>query len=117
MDDLLPFFEAEHFGSSKENISGNPLQIGQKIYTAIAGIHDFEDAEIIIIGCGERRGSEQNKTYSTGLDKIRKELYKMYHWHKDIKILDAGNIMEGASEIGRAHVRTPVTSASRMQSS
>ncbi len=97
MDDLLPFFEAEHFGSSKENISGNPLQIGQKIYTAIAGIQDFEDAEIIIIGCGERRGSEQNKTYSTGLDKIRKELYKMYHWHKDIKILDAGNIMEGAS--------------------
>lgn len=58
---------------------------------------DFFEKDIIIVGCGETRG---NGTGSPGKDapnKIREQFYKLFYWHKDVHIADAGNIKSGAS--------------------
>lgn len=59
-------------------------------------IPDIDSAEIVLLGVGEERGSDSGKTGTTGPDVIRRELYRLYNWHRDIKLADAGNLRSGA---------------------
>src|SRR6476619_2243081 len=56
----------------------------------------LEKVDVIIIGCNETRGAG-TPGYAASADAIRKELYKLYHWHKDVRVADAGNIKLGAT--------------------
>lgn len=97
MDDLRSFFEPVHFIEGKE--SYEPFQWGASVTCATTEAFDWEDADIVLVGCGECRGGADTSTenYSNGPDAIREQLYKMYHWHSEVKIADAGNIRQGAS--------------------
>lgn len=57
---------------------------------------DLSDIDIVIAGINEYRGdgfiAEENAA-----DAVRKQLYQLYSWHKDITIADAGNIKCGAT--------------------
>ncbi len=97
MQDLRSFFETVHFIESPEAGNYHPLQWGGNIICATAKSFDWEEADIIIVGCGEWRGANPRAEYSNSADKVREELYKMYHWHTGIKIADAGNIRQGAT--------------------
>jgi len=97
MQDLRSFFEEEHFIETKEEGYYQPLQWGASINCATSRSFDWEDADIILVGCGEWRGMDSSKPYSKSPDSIREQLYKMYHWHSAISIADAGNIRMGAS--------------------
>lgn len=68
---------------------------------------NWEDADIVFIGCGEVRGDEEEAEHSNAPDAIREQLYQLYNWHNAVKIADAGNIRKGAT-IGdtRAALRT-----------
>ncbi len=57
---------------------------------------DLDDAQIVIVGCGEQRGSGLIHGYSKAPDLIRRQLYSLYYWHEDVKIADAGNIKAGS---------------------
>src|SRR5689334_6747657 len=57
---------------------------------------DLDDAQVVIIGCGEQRGSGLIHGLSKGPDLIRRQFYSLYYWHTDVKIADAGNIREGS---------------------
>jgi len=96
MQDLRSFFEEEHFLETQEEGAYQPLQLGANINFNTSRGFDWEEADIILVGCGERRGAG-NKKYSSGPDKIREELYKMYYWHTAISVADAGNIRQGAT--------------------
>ena len=69
-------------------------QIGKEIEVYEEELPSLEEVDIVIVGISERRGSgeeisdEENKA-------IRNALYKLYQWHKDIKIADLGNIKTG----------------------
>jgi len=97
MQDLGSFFEAKHFIEKKEAGAYQPLQWGANIECAAQTRFNWEDADIVIIGCGECRGADPGASFSNSPDAIREELYKMYHWHSGIKIADAGNIRQGAT--------------------
>ncbi|MBN9482730.1 MAG: arginase [Bacteroidetes bacterium 43-93] len=97
MQDLSHFFESPHFIEQQESNTYEPLQLGATIQYAVDGNFDWEDADIVIIGCGEQRGATRGAKYSNAPDAIREELYKMYSWHPAVKIVDAGNIREGAN--------------------
>ena len=97
MQDLGSFFEAKHFIEKKEAGAYQPLQWGANIECAAQTRFNWEDADILIIGCGECRGAYPGASFSNSPDAIREELYKMYHWHSGIKIADAGNIRQGAT--------------------
>lgn len=97
MQDLRPFFEDEHFIEKQGLDTYQPMQWGASISCATQRSFDWEDADIILVGCGEWRGENPDMPYSESADAIREQLYKMYHWHTAIKIADAGNIRQGAT--------------------
>ncbi len=97
MQDLRPFFEDTHFIESEEADVYQPLQWGANIKCNTGGGFDWEEADIVIVGCGEMRGANPNAAYSNGANKVRKQLYGMYYWHNAIQIADAGNIRQGAT--------------------
>jgi len=97
MQDLRPFFEPKHFIETDDAGDYQPLQWGASIKCATQQSFDWEDADIVLVGCGEMRGTGGKATYSNSPNAVRKHLYKMYHWHNGIKIADAGNIRQGAT--------------------
>ncbi len=98
MLDLRPFFTSGHFIESREPGYYEPLQWGSVIECAAGPRFNWEDADFVIVGCGEWRG-ERTASAVSGLDTIRDELYRLYNWHPAIRIADAGDILQGA-EVG-----------------
>jgi arginase family enzyme len=107
MQDLRHFFAPIHFLETQEPGAYQPAQWGYNIPFASDKGFDWEEADIVIVGCGEMRGENEESEYSHSPDAVRKQLYAMYNWHPGVKIADAGNILEGAT-IGdtRAALRT-----------
>ncbi|MES2645708.1 MAG: formimidoylglutamase [Bacteroidota bacterium] len=66
-------------------------QIGQMLLQD----NDLETADLVIVGCNEWRGAGPGAA-DLNPDIIREQLYKLYHWHHEIKIADAGTIVTGA---------------------
>lgn len=89
---LAPIHFKEHDQTEYED-----NQIGQVIQVVNERNSDIDDADIVVLGCGEFRNQYENALYSKGPDKIREYFYKSYCWHKDVRIADLGNIMEGKS--------------------
>jgi arginase family enzyme len=107
MNDLHSFFASKHFAGLPGNDAANPLQIGKKIQALTAMENDWTEADIILIGCGEQRGSNEDTTWSYAPNAVREALYKMYDWHPSVKVADMGNILEGAGVSDtRAALRT-----------
>ena len=92
MQDLRQFFTEAHFIETVAEGSYEPAQLGANISYAIGDSFDWEDADIVIVGCGGYDGTTDN----SGPDAIRAELYRMYGWHPSVKVADAGNILQGA---------------------
>lgn len=97
MQDLRIFFESEHFIETKTEGTYLPLQLGANIICATNKGFNWDDAEIVIVGCGEWRGANTNAKYVNSANAVREELYKMYYWHTNVAVADAGNIMQGES--------------------
>jgi formiminoglutamase len=97
MEDLRSFFEPQHFIETQQPGTYQAMQWGANVMCATQRSFDWEEADIIIVGCGECRGDSSDTAYSDSPDVIREELYKMYYWHSAIKIADAGNIRQGAT--------------------
>jgi len=57
---------------------------------------DLDDAQVVIVGCGEQRGSGLIHGQSKAPDVIRQHFYPLYNWHPDIKMADVGNIRTGS---------------------
>jgi arginase family enzyme len=57
---------------------------------------DLDEAQVVIVGCGEQRGSGIIHIENNAPDLIRRQFYSLYYWHTDIKIADVGNIRTGS---------------------
>ena len=97
MQDLRSFFEPTHFIESHDAHSYEPLQWGYHVACATEETFDWEDAEVILVGCGECRGADSCAKHSNSADAVRAQLYKMYYWHNGVTVADAGNIRQGAT--------------------
>jgi formiminoglutamase len=95
MQDLRPFFENTHFIERQQPDTYQHMQWGAHIRCATGDGFGWEDADIVIVGCGECRGADRSAQYNSSPDTIREHLYKMYYWHNGITIADAGNIRQG----------------------
>jgi len=71
-------------------------QIGQSILVYDEQFPDLDEVQIVIVGCGEQRGSGLIHGQSAAPDVIRQHFYSLYYWHNDIKIADIGNIKDGS---------------------
>ncbi len=72
-------------------------QIGKIIAVYEEILPDLEQADIVLVGCGETRGAGVNIHTTSAPDTIRAEFYQLFYWHSDIRIADVGNIKRGAS--------------------
>ncbi|HET9431536.1 MAG TPA: arginase family protein [Chitinophagaceae bacterium] len=57
---------------------------------------DLDEAKIVILGCGEQRGSGLIHGHSQAPDIIRRHFYGLYYWHPDIHVADICNIKAGS---------------------
>ncbi len=71
-------------------------QLGKIIAVYDEEFPDLDEAQLVIVGCGEQRGSGLIHGQSEAPDKIRRQFYNLFYWHQDIKIADVGNIKPGA---------------------
>lgn len=97
MHDLESFLSHLHFKDLIHSSDYNPLQIASTITAFRQGIIDLEQADIVLLGCGERRGGTFATSYSDAPNAIRSAFYELYNWYPNIQLADLGNILEGAS--------------------
>ena len=58
---------------------------------------DITHADIILVGVTETRGCGVFVNLEAAPDTIRRQLYQLHYWHKDVTIADIGNIKAGAT--------------------
>jgi formiminoglutamase len=75
----------------------NDGQVGKLIQVYEEDFPDLTQADILLIGCREERGSRRSRTLLNGPDMIRRQFYQLYHWHTDIRLADVGNIKTGST--------------------
>jgi formiminoglutamase len=71
-------------------------QMGKTIAVYDQYFPDLDDVQVVLLGCGEERGSGLIHGQSNSPDIVRKHFYSLYCWHTDVKIADVGNIKPGA---------------------
>lgn len=72
-------------------------QIGKSIEVFEDAFPDFFEKDIILVGCGEMRGNGPGSPGKNAPNAIREQLYRLFYWHNDVTLADAGNIKSGAS--------------------
>lgn len=73
-------------------------QLGEKIEHYSVGFPDLEEKiDIAIVGVQEDRNSDGNDGSSTAPDFVREKLYLLHEGNYNTKIVDLGNIKQGAS--------------------
>jgi len=77
--------------------SYKPGQLGNTTDIYLESFPEIEEADIILVGCGEQRGAGILGPSSLAPDLIRKQFYTLFYWHENIKLADIGNIIQGAS--------------------
>ncbi len=81
--------------SNDEGFKGT--QLGRHIDLYDESFPDISDADMVLVGCGESRGSFTEAKHTDGPNAIRKEFYSLFHWHQDVKVADIGNVKVGSS--------------------
>lgn len=77
--------------------SYNDGQLVKHITIYETELPDITAIDIVLVGVTETRGSGIFESIEPAADAIRKQLYQLHYWHKDVTIADLGNIKTGAS--------------------
>jgi formiminoglutamase len=94
LSDFLEPVSLEHlFGDS----SYNDGQLVKHIAVYETELPDITETDIVLVGVTETRGSGVFENSLPAADAVRKQLYQLHFWHKDVSIADLGNIKTGAS--------------------
>ena len=75
----------------------NDMQMGTKIDSYFHHFPALDEAEIVIVGITEERGTGNGVRTSAAPDLIRKHFYRLFNWHPQLRIADVGNVKTGAS--------------------
>ncbi len=93
----VDFLEPINIAFLSDDEGYKDTQLGRHIITHEEDFPDIEKADMVLIGCGEMRGQGLEYDNTSSPDAIRKEFYKLYHWHNNITVADIGNVKRGAS--------------------
>jgi arginase family enzyme len=92
--DLNEFLTPVDLVEIKGDSAYNDSQLGNVITMYEDEIPDISEADIVILGINEFRGNGFRPGQNAA-DAIRRKLYGLYYWHKEISIADIGNIKNG----------------------
>lgn len=94
---LLDFLDPVYLTELTADQEFKDGQIGAKVIAYQDEFPDLHDADLVIVGCNETRGSWQLFSEITAADEVRTQFYSSYYWHQDIRIADIGNVRRGSS--------------------
>lgn len=111
--DLYEFLEPVDRHLINEDEGYNDGQFGSQIDIYEEEIPSIEHADIVIAGVKEERGSDYNSLLH-GPDSVRREFYQLHNWHKDVKVVDIGNIRTGEKlQDSYAAIKTVITEVNK----
>ena len=96
MYDLHEFLSPVNKAYLNDDKEYNDSQLANHINIYEEEIPDVSAADIVIAGINEFRG-DGFVSDETAADAVRRQLYQLHYWHKDVNIADLGNIKCGAS--------------------
>jgi len=115
MYDLHDFLEPVSLHSINEDNGYNDGQFAKYISLYEAELPDLTDVDIVLVGVTETRGCGVFDNFTSAPDAIRKQLYQLHFWHKELHIADIGNIKTGATlNDSYAAIRTVIAELLRM---
>ncbi|MFY7964029.1 MAG: formimidoylglutamase [Chitinophagaceae bacterium] len=97
MQTAIDFLEPINLAYLSDDEGYRDTQLGRHIAINEDEFPNLETADMVIIGCGEMRGQGVEYDNATSPDAIRKEFYKLFHWHNNVNVADIGNVKRGAS--------------------
>ena len=89
MYDLHDFLEPVLLNTLHGDIGYNDGQFAKNITIYQTELPDLATADIVLVGVTETRGCGAFDNAETAPDVIRKELYELHFWHKDVSIAEA----------------------------
>jgi arginase family enzyme len=92
-DFLLPI-NPDHISQDEGYKDG---QIGKHMQTYTDTLPWIDEADIVLVGCGEERGMGIERDNNEAPFAIRHELYNLFYWHQDVRLADIGDIKPGAT--------------------
>src|SRR5688572_17153071 len=96
MQDLIDFMEPLSLDELTEDTGVTDGQLAKHIAIFETEMPDVDDADVVIVGAPEMRGSGFFKSGGPSApDMIRKHLYQLHYWHTEIRIADIGNVKIG----------------------
>lgn len=93
---LIDFLEPINIAQISNDEGFTNKQLGNHIEAFCSHLPDLQNADAVIIGYGDLRGDGIAFNNTEGPNAIRAELYKLFHWHNNVKLADLGNIKIGA---------------------
>ena len=116
MYDLHDFLSPVDIHFLNEDSGYNDGQFAKHINIYETELPDITDADIVLVGVDEFRGSGIFDNNINAANTIRKQLYQLHYWHFDTKIADMGNIKTGASlNDSYAAIKTVLSELIRMK--
>jgi formiminoglutamase len=98
MQSLLDFLSPIDVSQLNDDNGYHHGQLANHINSFSTGLPDITDADIVLVGVCEVRGSGlPDKKDIVAANIIRKNLYLLNYWHPNVKIADIGNIKTGAT--------------------
>ena len=97
MYDLHDFLQPVLINTLNGDNGYNDGQFAKNINIYQTELPDITDADMVLVGVTETRGCGAFDNAVAAPDVIRKELYQLHFWHKDVSIADIGNIKTGAT--------------------
>lgn len=110
IDTIIDFLEPVNKYVISDDQDFKQTQLGAHIQAFEKSFPNISNADFVILGCSESRGASAGKIFPGAPDKVRREFYSLFHWHKDVVIADVGNIKPGATlQDSYAALRTVVS--------
>ena len=115
MYDLHDFLEPVLLSAINEDNGYNDGQFAKNIAFYDTEMPDLTNVDIVLVGVNENRGSGVFNSIASAPDAIRKQLYQLHFWHRDVSIADIGNIKSGATlQDSYAAIKTVLAELLRM---
>lgn len=94
MFESIDFLDPVNLSEISHDTGYKEGQIGRAIKVYEEEFPDLDEADIVLVGCGEQRGAALLHS-SEAANVIRNEFYNLYYWHQDIRLADIGNVRTG----------------------
>ncbi len=116
MYDLHDFLSPVDMHVLNEDSGYNDGQFAKHIRIYETELPDLTDADIVLVGVNEFRGSGRFEVQESAAAVIRRQLYQLHYWHFDTRIADIGDIKTGASlNDSYAAIKTVLAELLRME--